>query len=100
MELAAELALGAELDVDALVEAEPDEIQRLLHRHVLLRRHGCRQILAPFSRFVIWNLNQRSLLGPCLGLVWALPFVVRMKGNALLGIAHLHAKQEVAQTFK
>jgi hypothetical protein len=43
MELAAELAVGAELDVDALVEAE---IQRLLNRHVLLRRHGCRLLLA------------------------------------------------------
>ena len=43
MELAAELALGAELDVDALVEAEPYQIQRLLHRHVLLRRHRRRR---------------------------------------------------------
>ena len=38
MELAAELAVGAELDVDALVEAEPYQIQRLLHRDILLRR--------------------------------------------------------------
>jgi hypothetical protein len=40
------MELAAELDVDALVEAEPDEIQRLLNRHVLLRRHGCRLLLA------------------------------------------------------
>lgn len=39
MELAAELAVGAELDVDALVEAEPDQIQRLLHRALFLARH-------------------------------------------------------------
>jgi hypothetical protein len=37
MELAAELAVGPELDVDALVEAEPYQIQRLLHRDLLLR---------------------------------------------------------------
>jgi hypothetical protein len=36
MELAAELALGTELDVDALVKAEPYQIQGLLHRHILL----------------------------------------------------------------
>jgi hypothetical protein len=38
MELAAEFAVGSELDIDALVEAEPYQIQRLLHRDLLLRR--------------------------------------------------------------
>ena len=40
VQLAAELAVGAELDVDALVEAEADQVQGLLHGAVLLRRHG------------------------------------------------------------
>lgn len=45
MELAAELAVGSELDVDALVEAEPYQIQRLLHRDLLLRRRHHRRPL-------------------------------------------------------
>jgi len=45
MELAAELAVGSELDVDALVEAEPYQIQRLLHRDFLLRRSHRRRLV-------------------------------------------------------
>jgi hypothetical protein len=42
VELAAELAVALELDVDALVEGEADEVQRLPHGAVLLghRRGG------------------------------------------------------------
>lgn len=40
MKLAAKLSVGTEFDVDALVEAEPYEIQRLLHRTLFLCRHS------------------------------------------------------------
>lgn len=39
MKFSAKLSIGAELDVDALVEAEPDEIQRFLHRALFFARH-------------------------------------------------------------
>lgn len=54
MELATELPLGTELDVDTLVEAEPDQIQRLLHRALFLARHSRR-----FS-FSLCNANLRK----------------------------------------
>jgi hypothetical protein len=40
MEFAAEFTVGSELDVDALVETEPNEIQRLLHCAIILARHS------------------------------------------------------------
>lgn len=39
VELAAELAVGAELDVDTLVEAETYQVQRLLHCDLFFTRH-------------------------------------------------------------
>ncbi|RWW51491.1 hypothetical protein BHE74_00042179 [Ensete ventricosum] len=39
VKLSTEVAVGAELDVDALVEAEPYEIERLLHGALLLAGH-------------------------------------------------------------
>lgn len=39
MKFAAKLTVGTELDVDALVEAESDEIQRLLHCALFFARH-------------------------------------------------------------
>ncbi|RRT78756.1 hypothetical protein B296_00022136 [Ensete ventricosum] len=39
VKLSTEVAVGAELDVDALVEAEPYEIERLLHGALLLACH-------------------------------------------------------------
>lgn len=46
MKFSTELAIGSELDVDALVEAKPDEIERLLHGALLFV--GCRH--CPLSR--------------------------------------------------
>ena len=40
MEFAAEFTVGTELDVDALIQAESDEIQRLLHCAFFLARHS------------------------------------------------------------
>jgi hypothetical protein len=39
MKLAAEFPVGTKLDIDALVETEPYQIQRFLHRYFLLARH-------------------------------------------------------------
>lgn len=39
VELASELAIGAELDIDTLVEAEPYQVQRLLHSALFFTRH-------------------------------------------------------------
>jgi hypothetical protein len=39
MEFATQLTVRAKLDVDALIKAEPDQIQRLLDRTIILRCH-------------------------------------------------------------
>jgi hypothetical protein len=39
VQLAAQLAVALELDVDALVQGEPDQVQRLLDRVVLIRHN-------------------------------------------------------------
>jgi hypothetical protein len=40
MEFATEFTVRSELDVDALIETESDEIQRLLNRALFLARHS------------------------------------------------------------
>ena len=45
MEFAAEFTVRSELDVDALIEAESDEIQWLLHSAIFLARHFCSCLL-------------------------------------------------------
>jgi hypothetical protein len=46
VQAAPELALAAQLDVDALVKAEPDEVQRLLDGGVVLG-HAAAGVLRP-----------------------------------------------------
>lgn len=47
MELAAKLAVMAELDVNALVQTETDEVQWLLHCTLLFASHSYTWILVP-----------------------------------------------------
>lgn len=51
MELAAELTFRAELDVDALIKTESNEIQWLFHCALFLARHS------PISRFEGFRRN-------------------------------------------
>jgi hypothetical protein len=64
MEFAAEFTVGSELDVDAFVEAEPNEIQRLLHCAIFLACHSSFYFVVPLitlSRAVLsWVCYMRT----------------------------------------
>ncbi|KAG6626014.1 hypothetical protein CIPAW_15G016700 [Carya illinoinensis] len=69
MEFSVEFTVGSELDIDALVEAKPNEIQRLLHCAIFLARHS----LFLCSSFTVL-LNTKPTAPPSLhSLLWSDP---------------------------